>query len=46
MVWAFFVLGPRVNESVCEPVKNEFSILYSSVVYLDLIPLDSQRQTF
>ena len=32
-----FALGPTVSDSACYPFKSGFSMLYSSVVFLDVI---------
>lgn len=41
-----FVLGPGTSESVHKPFKSEFSIPYSSIVFLDAIPIGVQSQVF
>lgn len=43
---AFFALGPRFSDSACDLFKSGFSMLYSSIVFLDVIAIVFQTSAF
>lgn len=43
---AAFVLGPGVSDSVHRPLKSMFSVPYSSMAFLYVIPIGLQSKAF